>query len=135
MDGLDTAITAMRYWTSGAGTGDWSNLIRMLDPELAFQVPVDGFLGRRHGLAEASRFFDHLAAVLRAELTVTSTLLSADGAGDRVAFEVSVRGEWLERRFVQALCLVFVVGGDRVRAFFEYLAWPGGLDLSDPSPS
>jgi hypothetical protein len=135
MDGLDTAITAMRHWTSGAATGEWSSLIGMLDPELTFQVPVDGFLGRRHGVAEASRFFDHLAAVLRAELTVTSTLISADRAGDRVAFEVSVRGEWLERSFVQALCLVFVVGGDRVRAFFEYLAWPGGLDPSEPPRS
>src|SRR5262245_31952600 len=135
MDRLATATTAMRHWTFGAATGDWSGLIGMLDPELTFQVPVDGFLGRRHGVAEASRFFGHLAAVLRAELTVTSILSSPDGSGDRFAFEVSVRGEWLERQFVQALCLVFVVDDERVRAFFEYLAWPGGLDPSEHAVS
>jgi hypothetical protein len=79
------------------------------------------------------RFFDHLATVLRADLTVTSTLVGVHGADHRVAFEVSVRGQWLERRFVQALCLVFVVAGDRVRAFYEYLAWPGGLDPNEPA--
>lgn len=133
MESLETATTAMRHWTAGAASGNWSSLIAMLDPDVTFQVPVDGFLGQRHGVAEASRFFDQLAAVLRADLTVTSTLHGGPVAANRVAFEVSVRGVWLGRHFRQALCLVFVVRDDRVRSFFEYLAWPGGLDPSDPA--
>ena len=130
---LDTAVTAMRHWTAGAASGDWRHLIAMLDPDLTFHVPVDGFSGVRHGVAEATRFFDHLSAVLRADLTVTSTLhgmAHGDTGGARVGFEVSVHGTWLDRPFDQALCLVFVVGDGRLQAFHEYLAWPGGLDPS-----
>ena len=124
MTELDTATTAMRHWVAGAATGDWTDLVAMLDPEVAFDVPVDGFLGGRRGRAEAERFFNHLAEVLRAELVVGSTL--RDGA--RIAFEVAVRGVWVQRQFRQALCLVFEIGDGRVQAFREYLAWPGGLD-------
>jgi ketosteroid isomerase-like protein len=121
---LDPAETAMRCWTEGAASGDWSRLVAMFDPEVTFHVPVTGFEGVRHGVAEATRFFDHLTDVLRADLAVTSTLR----AGTRTGFEVTVRGTMHGRRFVQALCLVFQVSGDRVTAFHEYLAWPGGLD-------
>jgi len=114
----------MRHWTDGAASGDWSRLIAMLDEDVTFHVPVDGFEGMRHGAGEATAFFDHLTAVLRADLTVTSTL--CDGA--RVGFEVTVRGVMRGRRFVQALCLVFQVAAGRVLAFQEYLAWPGGLE-------
>ena len=124
MSDLETATTAMRHWVSGAASGDWSALLSMVDADVTFDVPVEGFIGGRRGHAEATRFFTHLAEVLRARLEVTSTL--QDGA--RIAFEVSVRGVWLKRHFRQALCLVFVVGDGRVLAFHEYLAWPGGLD-------
>ena len=119
-----TATIAIHHWVAGAATGDWSQLLSMLDEEVHFQVPVEGFIGGRRGIAEATRFFNHLAEVLRAQLRVTSTM--QDGA--RVAFEVAVRGVWVQRHFRQALCLVFVVGDGRVLAFHEYLAWPGGLD-------
>ena len=122
------AHRALQHWISGAADGDWSQLIGMLDPEVAFSVPVDGFHGNRRGRSEASRFFAHLAEAVRAELTPTSTLVQ----GDRVAFEVSVRGRWLERPFQQALCLVFVVREGRIIEFREYLAWPGGLDPDQP---
>ena len=125
MSDRETATTAMQHWVAGAADGDWSQLLSMLDTDVHFQVPVEGFIGGRRGIAEATRFFDHLAEVLRAQLQVTSTL--QDGA--RVAFEIAVRGVWLQRHFRQALCLVFVVGDGRVLAFHEYLAWPGGLDL------
>jgi hypothetical protein len=120
---LVTATTAMRHWTDGAASGDWSALVAMLDPELTFHVPVDGFRGVRQGVPEAKRFFDHLTAVLRAELRVTSRLRD----GSRFAFEVEVDGRWLDRDFRQALCLVIVTGGGRIRSFHEYVAWPGGL--------
>ena len=120
---LATAETAMRHWRSGAAQGDWSALLAMLDPEVTFHVPVAGFFGWQRGKAAAARFFDRLSAELRAELEVTSTLQ----AGPRVGFEVAVRGNWLGRDFTQALCLVFLVADGRVRAFHEYLAWPGGL--------
>jgi ketosteroid isomerase-like protein len=124
---LATAETAMRHWRSGAARGDWSALLAMLDPEVTFHVPVAGFAGRQRGKAAATRFFDKLGAELRAELEVTSTLR----ADRRVGFEVAVRGTWLGRDFRQALCLVFLVADGRVRAFHEYLAWPGGLELGD----
>jgi ketosteroid isomerase-like protein len=120
----EIAATAMRHWVVGAATGDWSRLVALLDPDVVFHVPVPGFDGVRRGVGEARRFFDHLTAVLRAELEVTSTLR----AGDRTGYEVTVRGVMEGRRFVQALCLVFVVGAGRVRQFREYLAWPGGLE-------
>jgi hypothetical protein len=91
---------------------------------VSFRVPVPGFLGTQHGVAAATRFFDHLSVVLRAELTVTSTMR----ADDRTGFEVIVRGLMHERAFVQALCLVFIGGHGRIREFREYLAWPGGLE-------
>lgn len=119
----DTAVAAMRHWTAGAATGDWSRLVALLDPAVRFHVPVTGFAGPRTGVADATRFFDHLTAVLRADLAVTGTY--RDDAG-RTAFEVTVRGTMDGRAFVQALCLVFEVDGGRVRAFREYLAWPGG---------
>jgi ketosteroid isomerase-like protein len=118
------AATAMRQWVSGAASGDWSGLLALLDRDVVFHVPVSGFEGVRRGVGEAGRFFDHLSAVLRAELEVTS-ILSAD---DRIGYEVTVRGVMNGRRFVQALCLVFVLGDGRVRQFREYLAWCGGLD-------
>ena len=120
---LDTATTAIRHWRAGAADGDWSRLVAMLDPDVVFHVPVPGFDGIQHGAAAAIRFFDHLSDVLRADLTVTSTLRD----GERVGFEVSVRGSMDGRRFRQALCLVFLVRHGRVLAFHEYLAWPGGL--------
>lgn len=120
---LATAETAMRHWRSGAAWGDWSAMLAMLDPEVTFHVPVAEFAGWQQGKTAATRFFDQLSAELRAELEVTSTLQ----AGPRVGFEVAVRGSWLGRDFTQALCLVFVVADGRVRAFHEYLAWPGGL--------
>jgi hypothetical protein len=130
---LVTATTAMRHWTDGAAGGDWSALVAMLDPALTFHVPVDGFRGVRQGVPEAKRFFDHLAAVLRADLRVTSTMRDRS----RFAFEVEVDGQWLDRdfggaeqarTFRQALCLVIVTGGSRIRSFHEYVAWPGGLE-------
>ncbi|GIH02108.1 hypothetical protein Rhe02_01750 [Rhizocola hellebori] len=114
----------MRRWAYGAADGDWSGLLQMLDPDVTFHVPVAEFAGVRHGAAEAARFFGHLSPTLRAQLDVTGTL--ADG--DRVAFEVSVRGSWHGQPLTQALCLVFVVDGHRIREFREYLAWPGGLE-------
>ena len=122
-DHTELARTAMREWVSGAAGGDWSGLVALLDPDVVFHVPVAGFDGVRRGVAEAARFFDHLTAVLRAKLEVTSTLRD----GNRIAYEVTVRGVMNGRRFVQALCLVFVLGDGRVRQFREYLAWPGGL--------
>jgi hypothetical protein len=121
---LDTAALAMRRWAAGAAGGDWSPMVGMLDPGVTFHVPVAGFGGVQQGLAAATRFFDHLSAVLRADLVVTSTL-----RGDpRIGFELSVRGSILGHRFIQALCLVFLVSDGRVLAFHEYLAWPGGLE-------
>jgi ketosteroid isomerase-like protein len=95
----------------------------VLDEDVIFHVPVSGFDGVRRGVGEAQRFFGHLTAVLRAELDVTSTMRD----GDRIGYEVTVRGVMDGRRFIQALCLVFVLGDGRVRQFREYLAWPGGL--------
>ncbi len=118
-----TATTAMRHWTAAAADGDWSRLVAMLEPDVTFHVPVSGFSGVQYGVAAATRFFDHLSAVLRADLAVTATLRD----GTRTGFEVTVDGSMNERRFVQALCLVFVVRDGRVRAFREYVAWPGGL--------
>jgi ketosteroid isomerase-like protein len=123
-DALDTANLAMRHWQAGAADGDWSDLLAMMDPDVAFHVPVDGFMRPQRGADAAARFFDHLTAVLRAELEVTSTLPGAD----RIGFEVSVRGTMRGREFRQALCLVFHTGDGRIRAFREYLAWPGGLE-------
>jgi ketosteroid isomerase-like protein len=119
----DPALTAMRQWQTGAATGDWSGLLALLEPEVAFRVPVAGFPGRQRGLPAATRFFEHLTAVLRADLVITSTLRG----GDRTGFEVAVHGTMHGHAFVQALCLVFDVVDGRVRAFDEYLAWPGGL--------
>jgi ketosteroid isomerase-like protein len=124
VDAAAGAREALQHWISGAAGGDWSRLIGMLDPDVEFSVPVDGFHGNRRGRSEAHRFFGHLAEAVRAELTATSALV----CGDRVAFEVSVRGHWRERPFRQALCLVFVVRDGRIVEFREYLAWPGGLD-------
>jgi hypothetical protein len=126
----EVAATAMRAWVSGAASGDWSRLIALLDEGVIFHVPVPGFEGMRHGVGEARRFFDHLTAVLRADLEVTSTLRD----GDRIAYEVTVRGVMHGRRFVQALCLVFDLGDATVRAFREYLAWPGGLEPAAATP-
>jgi ketosteroid isomerase-like protein len=123
-DAAAGADRALRHWISGAADGDWSQLIGMLAPDVVFSVPVEGFYGNRSGRSDASRFFAHLTDAVRAELTPTSALVQSD----RVAFEVSVRGRWLERPFRQALCLVFVVRDGRIIEFREYLAWPGGLD-------
>ena len=117
---------AIRQWVDGAATGDRSALVGLLGPDVVFHVPVPGFEGVRRGVGEARRFFDHLSAVLRADLDIASTL----GNGDRIGYEVTVRGVRAGRPFVQALCLVFVLGDGRVRQFREYLAWPGGLSPS-----
>jgi len=124
---LETATIAMRHWIAGAATGDWSPLIALLDPDVTFHVPVEGLSGVRHGRAAATEFFDRLTADLRADLSVTSTMR----AGPRIAYEVTVRGSMRHTAFVQALCLVFLVGSGRVWAFHEYLAWPGGLDPAE----
>jgi hypothetical protein len=118
------AATAMREWVFGAASGDWTRLVELLDDDVTFHVPVPGFEGVRRGLGEARRFFDHLTAVLRADLEIGPALRD----GDRIAYEVTVRGVMDGRRFVQALCLIFVPGDATVREFREYLAWPGGLD-------
>jgi hypothetical protein len=119
----DPALTVMRQWQTGAATGDWSGLLAMLELEVAFHVPVAEFPGHQRGLPAATRFFEHLAAVLRADLVITSTLRG----GDRTGFELDVHGTMHGHAFVQALCLVFELVDERVRAFHEYLAWPGGL--------
>jgi ketosteroid isomerase-like protein len=122
----DPVLDVMQRWRSGAATGDWSGLLARLDPDVAFHVPVAGFPGHQRGVEAATRFFAHLAAVLRAELVVTAILRGPD----RTAFEVDVTGTMDGRRFSQALCLVFEVAGGRVRAFREYLAWPGGIEVA-----
>jgi ketosteroid isomerase-like protein len=129
-DPVDTATLAMRHWTAGAASGDWSRLTAMFDPDVTFRVPVPGFEGLQRGAGAATRFFDHLTAVLRADLSVTSTMCG-DG---RVAFEVTVRGTMHDRALRQALCLVFETADGRVRAFREYLARPGGLAPTDETP-
>src|SRR5687767_5970845 len=108
---VDAAAEAMRHWRSAAATGGWAGLLAVMDPDVTFHVPVEGFAGVRHGAAAAAQFFDHLTGAVRADLEVTSTLRG----GDRTAFEVSVRGEWLGRPFTQRLCLVFVVADGLVR--------------------
>jgi len=122
----DPALDVMRRWQSGAATGDWSGLLAVFDPDVAFHVPVSGFSGHQRGIEAATRFFAHLTAVLRAELRVTATL---HGPG-RTAFEVGVTGTMDGRRFTQALCLVFELADGRVLAFREYLAWPGGMAVA-----
>ncbi len=124
VDSTTQAHHALRAWISGAAGGDWRALTDMLAPDVAFSVPVEGFLGIRSGRSEAERFFAFLSTAVRAELTPTAALVE----GDRVAFEVAVRGRWQDRPFQQALCLVFVVREGRIAEFREYLAWPGGLD-------
>jgi hypothetical protein len=103
---MDTADIAMRNWTAGAASGDWSALVALLDPAVAFHVPVSGFAGVQHGVESAERFFAGLSARLRAALTVTARL-SGDG---RTAFEVSVAGLFAGSAFEQRLCLVWVRG-------------------------
>lgn len=117
------ALTAMRHWIIGAATGDWTRLTGMLDPAVTFHVPVEGFAGVRHGAADAVRFFDWLAANVRADLVVHATLTGGPG----VAFEVQVTGTMTGEPFTQRLCLVFETRDGLVTAFREYLAWPGGL--------
>jgi ketosteroid isomerase-like protein len=117
---MDTADLAMRHWRAGAATGDWSALVDLLDPAVAFHVPVAGFAGMQHGVESAQRFFAGLTARLRATLTVTARL----GGDGRTAFEVSVAGMLAGRPFEQRLCLVFVTAHGRVREFREYLAFP-----------
>jgi ketosteroid isomerase-like protein len=117
---MDTADTAMRHWIAGAATGDWTALVALLDPSVAFHVPVSGFSGVQHGVESAERFFAGLTARLRAALTVTARL-SGD---DRTAFEVAVAGMLSGRAFEQRLCLVFVTADGKVREFREYLAFP-----------
>jgi hypothetical protein len=117
---MDIADAAMRHWTAGAATGDWTALVALLDPAVTFHVPVSGFTGTQHGVESATRFFAGLTAMLRAQLTVTGRL-TGDG---RTAFEVTVDGMLAGRPFEQRLCLVFVTGGGLVREFREYLAFP-----------
>jgi ketosteroid isomerase-like protein len=120
---LHPAMTAMNHWIIGAATGDWTRLIELLDPAVTFHVPVEGFAGVRHGTDDAVRFFEWLAATVRADLVVHSVLTGESG----VAFEVQVTGTMHEEPFVQRLCLVFEMRGGLVVNFREYLAWPGGL--------
>jgi ketosteroid isomerase-like protein len=124
---LGTAREAMRRWTAGAATGDWSALLAMFDPDVTFHVPVTGFEGIQHGVEAARRFFDHVADIIRAALHVDATF--ANGA--QVGFEVAVRGTLHGEPFQQRLCIVFDVHDGAVRGFREYLAWPGGLHLPD----
>jgi len=121
----DPALHVMEQWQLGAATGDWSGLLALFDRDVTFHVPVSGFSGQQHGVEAATRFFAHLTAVLRAELVVTATLTGVD----RTGFEVAVTGTMHGEPFAQALCLVFEVTGGQVRAFREYLAWPGGLPI------
>jgi ketosteroid isomerase-like protein len=121
MRGVDEAV---RRWITGAATGDWSDLIEMIHPDVTFHVPVAGFEGVQHGIAAARRFFDRIAATIRADLTVERSF-AADPA--RAGFEVAVAGTRHGEPFRQRLFLVFDVRDGRVHEFREYLAWPGGL--------
>jgi ketosteroid isomerase-like protein len=114
----------MTAWRHGTGSGDWSRLHAMLDPDVTFHVPIAEFPGLQRGRDAASRFFDHVSSIIRADMEVLSTLV----ADDRIAFEVRVRGTNQGQPFLQGLCIVFTVDDDRIQAFSEYLAWPGGLD-------
>jgi ketosteroid isomerase-like protein len=122
----EPVLDVVRQWQSGAATGDWSGLLALFDPDVAFHVPVAGFAGHQRGIDAATRFFAHLTAVLRAELVVTATLHGRD----RTGFEVAVTGTMHGQPFVQALVLVFELADGRVRAFREYLAWPGGMAVA-----
>jgi ketosteroid isomerase-like protein len=119
----DVANDAMRRWITGAATGDWSELIEVIDPDVTFHVPVVGFEGIQHGIDAARRFFDRIAATIRADLTVDASF----AAGRRAGFEVAVAGTLSGEPFRQRLFLVFDVRDGRVHGFREYLAWPGGL--------
>ena len=120
---LRVAHDAMRRWITGAATGDWSELIDVIDPDVTFHVPVAGFEGIQHGIDAARRFFDRIAATIRADLTVDA----AFAAGSRAGFEVAVVGTLEGEPFRQRLCLVFDIRDGLVSGFREYLAWPGGL--------
>ena len=120
---MDLVDDVMRRWITGAATGDWSTLLDVIDPDVTFHVPVAGFEGVQRGVDAARRFFDRIAATIRADLTVDASFV--DGA--RTAFEVAVVGTLEGEPFRQRLCLVFDIRDGRVRGFREYLAWPGGL--------
>jgi ketosteroid isomerase-like protein len=120
---VSVANDAMRRWSTGAATGDWSELIEVIDPDVTFHVPVAGFEGIQHGIDAARRFFDRIAATIRADLTVDASF----AAGRRAGFEVAVVGTLEGEPFRQRLFLVFDVRDGRVHGFREYLAWPGGL--------
>jgi ketosteroid isomerase-like protein len=64
---MDLADDAMRRWITGAATGDWSRLLAVIDPDVTFHVPVAGFEGVQRGVDAARRFFDRIAATIRAE--------------------------------------------------------------------
>jgi ketosteroid isomerase-like protein len=121
---MSGADDAMSRWITGAATGDWSDLIGMIDPDVTFHVPVAGFEGVQHGIDAARRFFDRIAATIRADLTVEASF-TADAA--RAGFEVAVAGTLDGEPFRQRLFLAFDVRDGRVHEFAEYLAWPGGL--------
>lgn len=126
---LDIAQQAMANWRHGTGTGDWSRLLAMLHPDVTFHVPVAEFAGLQRGSEAAERFFAHVGANFRADMDIRSTLVD----GDRIGFEVRVNGTHQGQPFVQGLCIVFTVADGGVRAFSEYLAWPGGLDPQAPA--
>lgn len=132
---IDVARQAITQWQHGTRSGDWSGLLGLLRPDVTFHVPVAEFPGPQRGTAAAAAFFAHISSIIRAELTVVSTLA---GSG-RTAFELRVRGTMHGKPFVQRLCIVFTADGDRIRTFAEYLAWPGGLDPAalgdEPDPA
>jgi hypothetical protein len=105
VDSTTQAHHPLRARISGVPGGDWCALIDMLTPDVAFSLPVEGFLGNRGGRSEADRFFAFLSTAVRAGLTPTAAVIE----GDRVAFEVALRGRWQGRPFQQALFLVFVL--------------------------
>jgi len=96
---MDLADDAMRRWITGAATGDWSRLLAVIDPDVTFHVPVAGFEGVQRGVDAARRFFDRIAATIRADLTVDASFV--DGA--RTAFEVAVVGTLEGEPFRQRL--------------------------------
>ena len=65
----------------GAATSDWNALLALLDDDVTFYAPVEGFTGLERGRARAEALFRHHAGFTRTTLTLGRTVANGNEIG------------------------------------------------------
>lgn len=120
---LQLGLEAFRRLDHGAKSGEWEPFLELLDDDLTWFAPVDGFQGLHRDKASIAELFRHHGAVTRTHWELKNVVAN----GNEIGFESWTAGTIEGKSYGNVLLMLFVIENDKIRHIREYAGYINGV--------